>query len=91
MAQDRSPLRVLTLQASSSAVTAHGLPVHPSPGSVAIPSTSRLEDIDAAGTSAIDTVSKIVREVAEMLKDVPYVKTLSGVISQIIKIKEVRD
>jgi hypothetical protein len=58
---------------------------------VAIPSTSSLDDIDAAGTSAIDTVSKILREVAEILNDVPYVKTLSGVISQIIRIKEVRN
>jgi hypothetical protein len=57
--------------------------------SAEIPSTSRLENVDAAATSAIDTVSKIAREVAEMLNDVPYVKTLSGVISQIIRIKEV--
>lgn len=48
-------------------------------------------------TNAIDTsvelannVLTIVKEIGEMLNHVPYVKSLSGVILQIIKIRNVR-
>jgi len=89
MAKRLSPFQVLGLRASSVAITAHGLPVLPSPGPVAIPSTSRLDNVDDTAPNIVGTVSEIVKEVAEMLNDVPYVKTLTGVILQIIKVKEV--
>jgi hypothetical protein len=39
----------------------------------------------------VDTVSKIAQEAGEILKGVPYVKVLAGIIIQIIKIREVRE
>jgi len=49
--------------------------------------TSMPEDADATATNAVATILGIVKEVAEMLKDVPCGKGLVGVILQIIKIK----
>jgi hypothetical protein len=53
--------------------------------------------VNRNSSSAVDTnterannVVAIVREVSEMLNGIPYVQALSGVILQIIKVRDVR-
>jgi hypothetical protein len=41
------------------------------------------------GIELVNTVVAIVKEVSEMLNGVPYVKSLSGVILQIIRVRDV--
>lgn len=41
-------------------------------------------------TNLTDTITKIAKEGGEMLDNVPYVKAISGVVLQIIKIRTVR-
>lgn len=42
------------------------------------------------GSALADTVLTIVKEVGEMLASVPYVKSVSGIVLQLIKIRDVR-
>jgi len=44
--------------------------------------------VNSTTTNTIDTASKIAKEVGAMLKDVPYVKAVAGIILQIITIRE---
>jgi hypothetical protein len=53
-------------------------------------SVSRPPALGFRGVSTTTTFLGIVKEVSEMLADVPYVKGIAGVILQIIKIKEVK-
>lgn len=50
----------------------------------------RLGDAVDTGIELANTLVAIVKEVGEMLNHVPYVKSLSGVILQIIRIRDVR-
>ena len=44
----------------------------------------------ATAVSAAETTVAIVKEVGEMLQNIPYVKSVAGIVLQIIKIKDVR-
>ncbi|KAJ6551230.1 hypothetical protein B0H19DRAFT_1296373 [Mycena capillaripes] len=61
-----------------------------SPANSAVPSTlpSSRPALRVPVVATASTFLGIVKEVGEMLRDVPYVKAISGVILQIIKIKE---
>ncbi|KAG6917239.1 hypothetical protein DXG01_003271 [Tephrocybe rancida] len=54
------------------------------------PSTNHHEIIVSASTTTntADTVMKLAKSVGEMLKDIPYVKALAGLIVQIIEIRD---
>ncbi|KAG6906798.1 hypothetical protein DXG01_012045 [Tephrocybe rancida] len=58
--------------------------------SVMSPSTNSHELITSASTTTntADTVMKLAKNVGEILKDVPYVKALAGLIVQIIEIRD---
>ena len=74
-------------------MVAHGLPnmaLAPSTRPLELLSATDDEYVVSTTTNLVDTVSKIAKEAGEMLKDVPYVKALAGIIVQIIKIREVR-
>ena len=83
--------QAVVLESSSRTIIAHGRPTVPSTHSVALPSTTHQEYVVSTGTNIVDTVAKIAKEASEMLKGVPYVKALAGIIIQIIKIREVRE
>lgn len=52
--------------------------------------TASTRPLEFPGLEAASTILAIVREVGEMLRNVPYVRSISGIILQIITIKEVR-
>jgi hypothetical protein len=84
-----SLLQGLVSHASSLAATALALP---SPTHFAIPSqplASRLHSVDSGATSVLDTASKIVDDVAQVLNNIPYLQILAGLVKQILDIKEV--
>jgi hypothetical protein len=56
-----------------------------------VPATVNRNSSSTVDTSIefVNTVVAIVKEVSEMLKSVPYVKSLSGVILQIIRVRDV--
>jgi hypothetical protein len=83
--------QAVVLEGSSRTMIAHRLPTVPSTHSVAMPSTTHQEYVVSTTMNMSDTVSKIAKEVGEMLKDVPYVKAFAGIIIQIITIREVRE
>jgi hypothetical protein len=83
--------QAVVFESSSRTIIAHGLPTVPSTHSVVLPSTTNQEYVASTATNIVDTVSKIAKEAGEMLKGVPYVKALAGIIIQIIKIREVRE
>ena len=83
--------QAVVLESSSRTMIAHGLPMVPSTHSVALPSTTHQIYVASTATNLVDTVSGIAKEAGEMLKGVPYVKALAGIIIQIIKIREVRE
>ncbi|KAJ7176759.1 hypothetical protein C8R46DRAFT_1245719 [Mycena filopes] len=62
----------------------------PSPLHAPLPPShpSQLPPPGVAGFGTASTLLAVVREVGEMLSGVPYVKAISGVVLQIIKIKE---
>ncbi|KJA17320.1 hypothetical protein HYPSUDRAFT_218940 [Hypholoma sublateritium FD-334 SS-4] len=49
---------------------------------------SRTKDAVDDGTALVDTMLTIVKEVGEMLASVPYVKSVSGIVLQLIKIRD---
>ena len=53
------------------------------------PSTNSREVIVSTTTNIVDTVLKLTKVAGEMLKEVPYVKALAGIIVQIIEIRDV--
>lgn len=67
-----------------------GQPIVPFARPAAIPPIADSEYADSTMSNFLDIVLKITKEAGEVLKDVPYVKVLSGIILQIIKIREVR-
>jgi hypothetical protein len=83
--------QAVVFESSSRTIISHGLPTVPSTHSVALPSITDQEYVASTATNIVDTVSKIAKEAGEMLKGVPYVKALAGIIIQIIKIREVRE
>ena len=83
--------QAVVLESSSRTIIAHELPTVPSTHSVALPSTTHQAYVAPTATNLVDTVAKIAKETGEMLKGVPYVKALAGIIIQIIKIREVRE
>ncbi|KAG6853594.1 hypothetical protein H0H87_008450, partial [Tephrocybe sp. NHM501043] len=44
--------------------------------------------LDSTTTNVVDSVAKLVREVGELLKNVPYIKGVAGIILQIIAIRD---
>lgn len=52
--------------------------------------TSHESEYPIPPTATASTILAITREVGEMLRGVPYVKAISGIILEIIRIKEVR-
>jgi hypothetical protein len=84
-------LQDLQLPASALTFTPDGQPLAP-PAShpVVIPPLSTLENVDSTATNLVDTILTIVKEVSQIFQHLPYIKGLSGVILQIIRIKEVR-
>jgi hypothetical protein len=58
---------------------------HPS----ALSSTNSREDVTSTAANFFETGLKLAKDVGEMLKDVPYVKAVAGIIVQIIEIRDV--
>lgn len=83
-------LQAPQLQAASVTLTAHGPPIIPYIGSVAAPPTFRSGNVEGAKIDVVTTILNVVKEVSEMLSDVPYVSGISNVLLEIIKIREVR-
>ncbi|KAG6914773.1 hypothetical protein DXG01_015434 [Tephrocybe rancida] len=75
------------VQASFATMVAHGQPMLVFTNLIASPSTNPHEVI-ASTTNTADTVMKLAKNVGEMLKDVPYVKAVAGIIIQIIQIRD---
>ncbi|KAG6910190.1 hypothetical protein DXG01_012639, partial [Tephrocybe rancida] len=73
--------------ASFATMVAHGQPMIVFTNPIASLSTNPHEVIASASNTA-DTVMKLARNVGEMLKDVPYVKAVAGLIVQIIEIRD---
>ncbi|KAF8169378.1 hypothetical protein BJ912DRAFT_1087617, partial [Pholiota molesta] len=55
---------------------------------VSAPTSASIDAAVDTGISLVNSVTAIVKEVGGMLKNVPYVQALSGVILQIIKIRD---
>ena len=60
-----------------------------SSSSTVSPSTNSPEFIASTMTNIADTGLKLAKDVGEILRDVPYVRALAGIIVQIIEIREV--
>jgi hypothetical protein len=85
------PVQSRITQASFVTIVAHANAVVPltSYPTVTPPAAGLREDITSTTTDIADTTLKLAKEVGEMLRDVPYVKALAGIILQIIAIRDV--
>ena len=71
-------------------MVAHARPIAPfTRHSTVFPSTNSRELIASTMTNIADTVLRLAKDAGDMLKGVPYVKALAGVIIQIIQIRDV--
>jgi hypothetical protein len=78
------------MQASFATTVAHGRGTLLFTGhSTLSPSTNSPEFIASTTTNIVNTALKIAKDAGEMLKDVPYIKALAGIIVQIIEIRDV--
>ncbi|KAG6914744.1 hypothetical protein DXG01_015655, partial [Tephrocybe rancida] len=75
------------VQSSFATMVAHGQPMLVFTNRTASPSTNPHEVI-ASASNTTDTVMKLAKNVGDMLKDVPYVKAVAGLIVQIIEIRD---
>jgi hypothetical protein len=87
------PVQTVGLRTSSGTMVDHGVPVAPPAPSIAIRSTTNREYVDstAATTNIVDTVLNIAKEASDMFKNVPHINAFSGIVIQIISIREVRE
>ena len=80
----------LQLLALAVTITTHALPVIPCARLAVVCPLSTQEYVDSMMTNLVDTISTITKEVSLTLQNAPYIRGLSGIILQIIKIREVR-
>jgi len=79
-----------SLQASFATTVAHGRSTLLFTRHLTVsPSTNSRESIASTTTNIVDTVLKLAKDAGGILKDVPYLKALSGTIVQIIEIRDV--
>ena len=84
------PGQTRLVQASFATMIAHGRSIAPfTRHSTVSPSTNSREFIASTTTNIADTVFRLAKDAGEILRDIPYVKALAGIIVQIIQIRDV--
>ena len=84
------PAQTRLVQASFATMIAHGRSIAPfTRHSTVSPSTNSHESIASTTTNIADTVLRLAKDAGEILRNVPYVKALAGIIVQIIQIRDV--
>jgi hypothetical protein len=73
--------------ASTSQITLDPDSAQPAPN--APPSNTHLKKAADSTINAASTTAAIAKEVGEMLSQIPYVKSVAGIVVQIIKIRDV--